>query len=101
MKTFQIGEHVRCWFFSTRSGVSYSPIPDTGDAVTITIYDPDGTAQELGGEGVEPVAMSESEEGKFYYDFASSGKAAGWWRTVCLGTDGSLITIGVGGFILE
>lgn len=96
MRVFQIGEHVRCWWYGKKAGEYYTPLPDAGDAVTIIIYDPDGV------EDTAATAMTESAEaGKFYYDFASAGKAKGWWRIRCTAVDGTLITISIGGFTLE
>ena len=94
---FDVGEHVICKLGSKQSG-SYVEL----DAVpTITIYDPDRAAIELGGEGVDAADMTENGTGLYEYSLATAGYAAGTYSAMVAAVHSSKITIIKGGFILK
>jgi len=87
---FDIGETVLCSVESRKGGNLTDP-----DSLQITIYDPDGT------EDVSLTGMSRDSEGKWHYDYQTSGKSKGFYRAQIKSTDGARITLINGGFKLR
>jgi hypothetical protein len=98
MKTFQIGETVVCYIEVYKSSALYNPIPDSGDAVTVVIYDSGGTAV-LGSE--TPQALGNETTGKYSYSWSTTGKSAGVYRARFVATDGATISKKDASFKLE
>lgn len=87
---FDIGETVVCSIEAKQLGVLKDP-----DSLQITIYDPDGEID------VGLVGMDRDSEGKWHYDYATVGKAKGFYRALVKSTYGSRIILVNGGFKLR
>lgn len=87
---FDIGETVVCTILAKQAGVEKDP-----DSLQITIYDPDGE------KDVTNVGMDRDTDGHWHYDYATAGKAKGFYRAEVKGTYGSRIILVNGGFKLR
>ena len=98
MKTFQIGETVVCYIEIYKASALYNPLPNSGDAVTVVIYNSSGTAV-LG--SLSPQALGNESTGKYSYSWSTTGQSAGVFRARFVATDGATISEKDASFKLE
>lgn len=96
-RVYQCGETVPVWAeVKNWAGAFVNP----SQGVKVTIYNPSGVKK------ATDEAMTESETGKYVFNYASQVEdEKGWWRTDGIATDGAgegeKYTIRIAGFKLE
>jgi len=93
MAKYDVGDTVIC-SITVKSG---DTLTDPATSMKIGITKPEPISEEI----VASTAMVKDSTGKYHYDFASEGKAAGKYRVKYIATDGSRITIEKEVFVLE
>ena len=94
MATFDIGESVIC---SVEIKDDNAVLKDPATSMNIVIDQLKPSFENI----ITSTAMTKDSTGKYHYDFASAGKAAGEYQAVYTATDGTRITIEKDKFSLE